>query len=88
MDHGKAINAADDFVTMYKQRTQISSMSNHIHSLIHAVFSVDVYKLTNIYELKYLQGPIQHHKCWLTLIDKPKEDLLIIKINHIEDSIF
>lgn len=34
VDHGKAINAADNFVTMYKQRTQISSMSNHIHSLI------------------------------------------------------
>ena len=34
LDHGKAINAADHFVAMYKQRTQISSMSNHIHSLI------------------------------------------------------
>lgn len=29
VDHGKAINAVDDFVTMYKQRTQIRSMSNH-----------------------------------------------------------
>lgn len=42
----KAINATDDFVTMYKQRKPISSMSNHIH-LFHAVFSVDVYKLQN-----------------------------------------
>lgn len=42
-NHGKAINAADHFVTMYKQRKQISSMSNHIHSLFG--LSLDVYKL-------------------------------------------
>lgn len=34
VDHGKAINAEDHFVSMYKQREQISSMSNHIHTLI------------------------------------------------------
>lgn len=34
LDHGKAINAADHFVTMYKQRKRRGSMSNHAHSLI------------------------------------------------------
>lgn len=34
VDHGKAINATDHFVTMYKQRKPGGSMSNHVHSLI------------------------------------------------------
>lgn len=29
LDHGKAIKAVDDFVAMYKQRTEITSMSNY-----------------------------------------------------------